>query len=96
MRLVPGEQPSKQMDRAIMLTAPANDDTDDTAELRQLVEILQDKVEELEAKGFEGRTAAKALAAVAAEQLHQVGGPEALAAWAEVLSSWSSEAGSAQ
>ena len=67
--------------------AAANDDSDDTAELRQLVEILQDKVEELEARGFEGRTVAKALAAVAAEQLHQVGGPEALAAWAEVLSS---------
>ena len=50
--------------------AAANDDTDDTAELRQLVEILQDKVEELEAMGFEGRTVAKALAAVAAEQVH--------------------------
>jgi hypothetical protein len=84
------------MDEAIMPRAAANDDTDDTAELRQLVEILHDKVEELEVRGFEGRTVAKALAAVAAEQLHQVGGPEALAAWAEVLSSWSSEAGSAQ
>ena len=76
--------------------AAANDNADDTAELRQLVEILQDKVEELEAMGFEGRTVAKALAAVAAEQVHQVGGSEALAAWAEVLSSWPSEAGSAQ
>ncbi len=76
--------------------AAANDDNDDTAELRQLVEILQDKVEELEARDFEGRTLAKALAAVAAEQLHQVGGPEALAAWAEVLATWSSGAGSAQ
>jgi hypothetical protein len=54
-----------------MPRAAANDDT---AELRQLVEILQDKVEELEVRGFEGRTIAKALAAVAAEQLHQVGG----------------------
>ena len=53
-------------------------------------------MEELEARGFEGWTLAKALAAVAAEQLHQVGGPEALVAWAEVLSSWLSEAGSAQ
>ncbi len=35
---------------------------DDTAELRQLVEILQDEVEELEARGFVGRTVAKALA----------------------------------
>ncbi len=75
--------------------AAANDDTDDTAALRQLVEILQDKVEELEARGFEGRTVGKALAAVAAEQLHQVGGPEALTAWAEVLSSWPSGAESA-
>ena len=76
--------------------ATANDDTDDTAALRQLVEILQDKVEELETRDIEGRTLAKALAAVAAEQLHQVGGPEALAAWAEVLSSWPSEAESGQ
>ena len=64
--------------------------------LRQLIEVLQDKMEELEARVFESRTIAKALAAVAAEQLHQVGGPEALAAWAEVLASWPSGAGSAQ
>ena len=74
----------------------ANGDTADNAELTQHFQILQDKVEELEARGFEARTVAKALAAVAAEQLHQVGGPEALAAWAEVLSSWPSEAESAQ
>ena len=77
------------------LKAAANDNADDTAELMQLVEILQDKVEELEARGFAGQTIARALAMVAAEQLHQVGGSEALAAWAEVLSSWPPGTGSA-